>query len=191
MMSTAGDHEASVAVPGDQFAQLMAAIQASQQQFDNKFAEFQAEVRQGQEDAASKVRHERPYNFKEQAGFNEKLEDVVTEAPAHLSGDGSPPAIERAQEALTKGMKLFAERQKLIKIADRSEFGWGVVAEYTADELAEDSNDEKAWRRQRKQRRERLQGGRRSELSLLRKLVKGGTMRSNPVLPARLRFRRP
>jgi len=42
---------------------------------------------QGQEDAATKavkkVRHERPYNFKrkgneEQAGFNEKLEDVVT-----------------------------------------------------------------------------------------------------------------
>jgi len=40
-------------------------------------------------------------------------------------------------------MKLLAERQKLIKIADRSEFGWGVVAEYTADELAEDSNDKK------------------------------------------------
>ena len=40
-------------------------------------------------------------------------------------------------------MKLLAERQKLIKIADCSEYGWGVVAEYTADELAEDSNDKK------------------------------------------------
>ena len=40
-------------------------------------------------------------------------------------------------------MKLLAERQKLIKIADRSEYGWGVVAEYTADELADDSDDEK------------------------------------------------
>jgi len=146
MMSIAGDHEVSVAVSGDQFTQLMAAIQASQQQFDNKFAEFCVEVRQGQEDAATKVvkkvRHERPYNFKrkgngEQAGFNEKLEDVVTEAQAHLSGD------ERAQEALIKGMKLLTERQKLIKIIDRSEFGWGVVAEYTTDELAEDSDNEK------------------------------------------------
>lgn len=78
----------------------MAAIQASQQRFDNKFAEFHAEVRQGQEDAAAKavkkVRHERPYNFKrkgneEQAGFNKKVEDVVAEAQVHLSGDGSPP----------------------------------------------------------------------------------------------------
>ena len=33
----------------------------------------------------------------EQAGFNEKLEDVVTEAQAHLSGDGSPPAIDPDQ----------------------------------------------------------------------------------------------
>ena len=40
-------------------------------------------------------------------------------------------------------MKLLAERQKLIKIADRSEYGWGVVAEYTADKLADDSDDEK------------------------------------------------
>ena len=40
-------------------------------------------------------------------------------------------------------MKLLSERQKLIKIAYRSEFGWAVVAEYTADELAEDSDDKK------------------------------------------------
>ena len=38
---------------------------------------------------------------------------------------------------------FLAERQKLIKIADRSANGWGVVAEYTADELADDSEDEK------------------------------------------------
>ena len=33
-------------------------------------------------------------------------------------------------------------RQKLIRIADRSELRWGVVAKYTADELADDSGDE-------------------------------------------------
>ena len=154
MARNAGSSDADrpVAVSEDQFAQLMAAIQASQQRFDNKFAEFRVEVRQGQEDAAAKavkkVRHEGPYSFKrkgneEQAGFNEKVEDVVAEAQAHISGDGSPPAIARSQEALMNGTKLLAERQKLIKIADCSEFGWGVVAEYTADELAEDSDDEK------------------------------------------------
>ncbi|ETW96471.1 MAG: hypothetical protein ETSY2_46335 [Candidatus Entotheonella gemina] len=46
-------------------------------------------------------------------------------------------------DALKEGRQLLTERQKLIKIADRSEYGWGVVAEYTTDELAEDSDDEK------------------------------------------------
>jgi len=41
------------------------------------------------------------------------------------------------QEALARGKRrLLTERQKLIKIADHSEHGWGVVAEYTANELA-------------------------------------------------------
>ena len=33
--------------------------------------------------------------------------------------------------------------QKLIKIADRSELGWAVLNEYTANELAKNSDDEK------------------------------------------------
>ena len=31
--------------------------------------------------------------------------------------------------------------QKLIRIADRSDLGWNVVSEYTADELADDSEE--------------------------------------------------
>ena len=55
----------------------------------------------------------------------------------------STTAITRARESLQKGRLILAERQKLIRIADRSEHGWGVVAEHTADELADDSSDEK------------------------------------------------
>ena len=40
-------------------------------------------------------------------------------------------------------MRQISERQKLIKIADRSEYGWGVVAEYQANELESCSEDEK------------------------------------------------
>ena len=72
-----------------------------------------------------------------------------------LIRDGSAQVIERAQEALAKGMKLLAERQKLIKIADRSEYGWGVIVEYTADdekrlEKAEKAAERKAAKRKRK-----------------------------------------
>jgi len=48
----------------------------------------------------------------------------------------------RVQEALAKGIyiELLVKCQKLIKIADRSEYGWGVVVEYTANEL--DNSDD-------------------------------------------------
>ena len=55
----------------------------------------------------------------------------------------STMVIARARECLQKGRQLLAERQKLIRIADRLEHGWGAVVEYTADELADDSIDEK------------------------------------------------
>lgn len=68
----------------------------------------------------------------------------MAEDQAELTQEsGSAPSIQRAHDALATGRKLLAERQKLIRIADRSEFGWGVVAEYTADELTDDSDDEK------------------------------------------------
>lgn len=38
---------------------------------------------------------------------------------------------------------MLEEHQKFIKIADRLDFGWGVVAEYIADELVQDSDNEK------------------------------------------------
>ena len=81
----------------------------------------------------------------EQAEFNAKVDETAAEAEAELmeAGTSAAPALQRALDAVRKGRQLMAERQKLIKIADRSEHGWGVVAEYTTDELAEGSDDEK------------------------------------------------
>ena len=42
-----------------------------------------------------------------------------------------------------EGKKLLLQRQKHIRLADRSEHGWKVVQEYEADELAADNVDEK------------------------------------------------
>ena len=51
--------------------------------------------------------------------------------------------MERAREALKEGEDLIAARQKAIRIADRSEYGWATVEEYEEDELAANSDDEK------------------------------------------------
>ena len=94
------------------------------------------------------VHVEKPFSFRrkgneEQAVFNDRVEEAISDAQAKLATVQSTPAIEKTREALKKGVQLLVERQKLIKIADRSEFGWGVVTEYTADELADNSDDEK------------------------------------------------
>ena len=61
---------------------------------------------------------------------------MLGEGPAKL-------ALEKAKISLKRGKDALAHRQKLIKVADRSELGWAVVAEYETDGLAADSDDEK------------------------------------------------
>ena len=143
-------------VPG-QFTQLLEAITSSQTRMERWFAEFRDEVRQGQEEAATKAlkraKFDKPYAYRkkgneEQAVFNSCLDETVAEAETELvaASPGAPTsatAITKAHECLKKGRQLLAERQKLIRIVDRSALGWGVVAEYTVDELADDSGYEK------------------------------------------------
>ena len=135
-----------------QFAQLLEVIQANQVRTDERLEQFRAELQHGQEEAACKalkrVRVEKPFSFRrkgneEQAVFNDRVEEAISDTQAELATVRSMPAIEKMREALKKGAQLLAERQKLTKIADRSEFGWVVVTEYTADKLADDSNNEK------------------------------------------------
>ena len=125
---------------------------ATEHRLDRKLADFKADVQQAQDEAATKavnrVQNDKPYHYKkkaheEQARFNAQVEESVQEAHDAFAAIEDSPAIQRARDALGKGARLLADRQKLIKIADRSDNGWGVVAEYTADELAEDSDDEK------------------------------------------------
>ena len=126
----------------DQFVQLMSAIKTSQDQFQKDLCTFKDEVRQGKEESATKAlkraRHEKPYQCRskgneEQAGFNAKVEEALAEAQLDLPGPGTFQALESAHKAIERGRRLIAERQKLIRIADRSELGWNVVSEYTAD----------------------------------------------------------
>ena len=48
----------------------------------------------------------------------------------------------KASELIEEGKKLIEKRIKLIKIADRED--WGTVKEYVSDDLASDTEDEKA-----------------------------------------------
>lgn len=49
----------------------------------------------------------------------------------------------KAKEALKEGMDIMVKRQKLIKLADKSEYSWAMIKEYLDDELADNESDAK------------------------------------------------
>ena len=51
--------------------------------------------------------------------------------------------VDKAKAALEQGIQLVKHRIKLIRIADKSDFGWETVNQYEADELASDSEDDR------------------------------------------------
>ena len=52
-------------------------------------------------------------------------------------------SLEALKNQLKEVIQAIACRQKRIKVADRSEYGWAVVKAYDSDESASDSEDEK------------------------------------------------
>ena len=59
--------------------------------------------------------------------------------------------IVAAKEAIKAGKELLLKQQKYVKMVDREELGWEVVRHYVSDDLASDSEDEKAINRARRE----------------------------------------
>lgn len=132
-------------------ARELDSISALSSSFDAKLADFKEQLMEEQkmenDRLTKKLKLEKKFEFRRkgneiQHAFNENVKAVVDEAAAIL-GKHPATSLERAKEALKEGMHLIDERQKLIKIADRSESGWLTAQEYETDEIADDSDDEK------------------------------------------------
>ena len=67
----------------------------------------------------------------------------LTRAERGVADGADQTSLENAKRALQEGEELITQRQKLIKVADHSELGWAVVAEYQTDELAENLDERK------------------------------------------------
>jgi len=75
-----------------------------------------------------KLRQEEPKSFKckgneIQYKFNLKLQDTLDDIKSHLESN----AVDKAKSSLSEGTSMLSERQKLILLADKSEFGWKTV----------------------------------------------------------------
>ena len=101
-----------------------------------------------------KIEEERGYTFRKkghekQWRFNKAVYSHIDNALDELeklppaTDDKTAKIVENVREELTQGREEIANRQKKIKMADRSEYSWGMVEAYERDELADDSADEK------------------------------------------------
>ena len=138
----------------DPLAIVLSAINSSQVEM----RKLREEMRAAQEETAARQpskKKERPYQFnkkghEDQFQFNDGVVDRMDEAESHLAraarnlADGpAKDAVEKARESVREGNNQLAHRQKLIKLADRSELGWHVVNEYETDVLADNPEDER------------------------------------------------
>ena len=85
------------------------------------------------------VPHFNKKSNEEQYKSNKAIKDAVEDAQIALERND----VEKTKQALEKGMELLQERQKLILLADKSQYGWKTVLEYKHHDLADDEEDEK------------------------------------------------
>ena len=139
------------------FKQLKDTQEANQQKMSEKLEKLEQDVHAGQDTAAERVvkklKRDRTLEFKKKGHerqflFNDEVKDRMESAATSLekvdpSTAASKTALDDAKKELEEGMQFIAQRQKLIRLADRSEYGWDAVNEYEKDELAEDDDDAK------------------------------------------------
>ena len=70
-----------------------------------------------------------------QYGFNEEVDRHLSQAQEELVSAGGGSPIKRAKEAVEEGRQALTNRQNLILLADRSEFGWDVARKYEGQEI--------------------------------------------------------
>ena len=103
----------------------------------------------GQENATQrivkKLKQDQTFVFrkkgnKKQYIFNDNVKDQIVATAKQLELMNLPKgpqreANDKAKEELKQGLDMIAARQKRIKVADRSKYGWATVGEYEQNQL--------------------------------------------------------
>ena len=135
------------ALSAEQLVEVVRAVKEGLHKEMNTFKRKMSDDREAADDRLlKKMKLEKAPTFKKkmhekQYRFNEEVS--CTFEAARVSLLETPAAVEKAKTLLEEGTKLVCERQKLIRMADRSEHGWVIVEEYLEDELADNSDDDK------------------------------------------------
>ena len=167
------------------FSTLKKSHEESQRQITAKLDRLEQDVATGQEETlqlvAKKLKRDPEYQFhrkgnEKQFVFNEEVNDSIQSAASFLEKIKPTAAqdtaiLKSAKEQLQQGTKAISERQKLIRLADRSDYGWQLVEAYQRDELADNEKDTKKIEEAEKavelqNRRKRKQAGDKGKMDL-------------------------
>ena len=104
-----------------------------------------------------KIRLTEPRTFKkkgheQQYKHNRQVKSTVSEAKDAVTSGKQDTCIAK----LNEGIELIDQRQKLILIADKSEYGWKTVGEYLDNELADNDQDAKKMKKAEKEAQRKL-----------------------------------
>ena len=124
------------------FSDILAAIENSKQDIYNKFDKVKTQLTKDLEFKKEGNKEQYKFTTDINACF-EEVESLVEQASQKEEADKKQEVLQKVKKVLDEGKQLVSSRQKLIRLADRSELGWLVVKEYSKDKLAEDSEDEK------------------------------------------------
>ncbi len=145
-----GEEAPSVPLTADSLAAIIKgavseAVGGVKRELENKLSEQKIALESAAQEL-EKVKTKQPkFRFRgneEQFKFNCKVHELVDQGLKLINSGSSAtavPIIEKAKEELSK-------RNKLVKLADKSEAGWAAVDEYEQDELASNSDDDKKLR---------------------------------------------
>ena len=140
-----GSEDEAALVIKAEFGHLLTAIVGIQDQMQSMKIELAKEREAANEWLVKCIRLEKAPSFKKghenQFRFNKEVCEKIAIVSDCLVA--TPLAVERARESLKEGEDLVVSRQKAIRIANRSEYGWATVEEYEEDELATNLDDEK------------------------------------------------
>ena len=122
---------------------------------NTKFGTFQTKIDETQQKITDAVEENLSsldsYKFKKKRfersyKFNKSIRTKNSQAlSAVLSGK-----IDKARQLLSSGISELDHQQKLLKLADKSDYGWLVINEYEDNELASDEEDAKRIRKAEK-----------------------------------------
>ena len=158
-------------------------MQDTQKETQRQLTQLQRDFAVGQTEATKKVvqklEEEKTATFRKKGNeiqfrfnrlldnrFENALEELKKIPVSEESGsDAVDAAVTAARVELTEGRVDIASRQKRIRIADRSEYGWTTVELYEHDELASDSADEKKLEKAEKEAEKRVAKRKREKMS--------------------------